>query len=78
MLVVILLIPFLLGVLTLGAVTLGLNAAVAIGRDAPKLADQKEVVLAQTSRIYAADGSLLSYLTGPRIAPSSVGRASPA
>jgi penicillin-binding protein 1A len=60
----VLLIPFLLGVLILGTVTLGLNAAVAIGRDAPKLADQKQIVLAQTSRIYAADGSLLSYLYG--------------
>ena len=63
-LIVALLTPFLLGVLVLGAVTLGLNAAVAIGRDAPRLADQKQIVLAQTSRIYAADGSLLSYLYG--------------
>ncbi|MCZ7664283.1 MAG: PBP1A family penicillin-binding protein [Thermoleophilia bacterium] len=56
--------PFLLVVLALGAFTLGLRTAAAVGRDIPRLEDQKAVVLAQTSRIFAADGTLLAYLHG--------------
>lgn len=54
--------PFLLAFLGLGVFTLGLRTAAAIGAGAPKLEDQKKVVLAETSRIYAADGTLLAYL----------------
>jgi len=54
--------PFFLGLLILGGVTIGLQTAAALVRDLPRLDNQKEVVLAQTSRVYAADGSLLAYL----------------
>ncbi len=56
--------PFLAMILGLGAVTLGLQTAAAVGRDVPRLEDQEGVVLAETSRIYAADGTLLAYLHG--------------
>ena len=56
--------PFLVLILGLGTFTLGLRTAAAVGEDVPRLEDQKQVVLAQTSRIYAADGTLLAYLHG--------------
>ncbi len=56
--------PFLVLILGLGTFTLGLRTAVAVGEDVPRIEDQKQVVLAQTSRIYAADGTLLAYLHG--------------
>ncbi|GAB4258496.1 MAG: PBP1A family penicillin-binding protein [Thermoleophilia bacterium] len=56
--------PVFLTILALGAFTLGLQTAAAVGRDVPRLDQQKAVVLAQTSRIYAADGTLLAYLYG--------------
>jgi penicillin-binding protein 1A len=61
---VLVLAPVLLAFLVAGAITIGLQAAAAVGKDLPKLQDQKQVTLAQTSRIFAADGSLLSYLHG--------------
>lgn len=62
--VALLLTPFLLLVLGLGTFTLGLRTAAALREDVPRLEDQEQVVLAQTSRIYAADGTLLAYLHG--------------
>ena len=56
--------PFLLLVLGLGTFTLGLRTAAAVQKDVPRLEDQQQVVLAETSRIYAADGELLAYLHG--------------
>ncbi len=64
MIVALICMPFLVAVASLGVLTLGLRTAVAIGEDVPKLEDQKSVVLAETSRIYAADGTLLAYLHG--------------
>lgn len=64
MIVALLLTPFLVVVLGLGAFTLGLRTAAAVGRDVPRLEDQGDVVLAETSRIFAADGTLLAYLHG--------------
>lgn len=64
----ILAVVFLAFVLAVGAfATVGLIGASVIGSvnaAAPKLADQKTVALAETSRIYAADGTLLAYLHG--------------
>lgn len=60
--VVLLCTPFLVALLGLGVFTVGVRTAAAISAEAPKLEDQKKVVLAETSRIYAADGTLLAYL----------------
>jgi len=46
------------------AFSLGLGFLNAFGRDLPRLSDQRTVILAETSRIYAADGTLLAYLHG--------------
>jgi len=62
--VVLLCTPLLLAALGLGVFTLGVRTAAAISAGAPKLEDQKTVVLAETSSIYAADGTLLAYLHG--------------
>ena len=64
MLVVVLLVPLLLGLIVAGVVLFGLRAASALGEDAPQLDKQKDVNLAETSRIYAGDGTLLAYLHG--------------
>ncbi|MBU2601580.1 MAG: PBP1A family penicillin-binding protein, partial [Actinobacteria bacterium] len=64
MIVALVMTPFLVMILGLGAITVGLQTAAAVGRDVPRLEDQKGVVLAETSRIYAADGTLLAYLHG--------------
>lgn len=64
MIVVLLCTPFLVALLGLGVFTLGVRTAAAISAEAPKLEDQKTVVLAETSRVYAADGTLLAYLHG--------------
>lgn len=45
-------------------VSLGLRAVAAVEQDLPSLADKGEVTLAQTSTIYASDGTLLAYLHG--------------
>jgi len=48
-----------------GAVlSLGLRTVAAVEKDIPSLDDQHQVSLAQTSAIYAADGTLLAYLHG--------------
>lgn len=62
--VVLLCAPLLVALFGLGVFTVGVRTAVAISTEAPKLEDQKPVVLAQTSSIYAADGTLLTYLYG--------------
>lgn len=56
--------PFLVVGLLALALSMGLGFINAFGQDLPRLADQKRVVLAETSRIYAADGTLLAYLHG--------------
>ena len=56
--------PFLVVILGLGTFTLGLRTAAAVGAEIPRLSDQSDVVLAETSRIFAADGTLLAYLHG--------------
>lgn len=43
---------------------LGFSVINSVSAGAPRLADQKSVILAETSRIYAADGTLLAYLHG--------------
>jgi membrane peptidoglycan carboxypeptidase len=49
----------------IGAVlSVGLRTVAAFEKDIPSLGDQHQVSLAQTSSIYAADGTLLSYLHG--------------
>jgi penicillin-binding protein 1A len=44
--------------------SVGLRTVAAVQNDIPSLADQHQVSLAQTSSIYAADGTLLAYLHG--------------
>ena len=56
--------PFFLALLAVGTVTVGLQMASAISEDIPQLEDQRRVELPQTTRIYAADGTLLAYLHG--------------
>jgi penicillin-binding protein 1A len=62
------LVVFLGAFLVLGAfATMGLvgfSVINSVSAGAPKLADQRTVALAETSRIYAADGTLLAYLHG--------------
>lgn len=62
--VVLLCTPVLVAALGLGVFTVGVRTAAALSAGAPKLEDQKTVVLAETSSIYAADGTLLAYLHG--------------
>ena len=64
LLVVLILASILAFLMASGAMTFALQAGNAITQDAPKLDQQTTVSLAQTSRIYAADGSLLAYLYG--------------
>jgi penicillin-binding protein 1A len=52
-----------LGILA-GLFTLGLRTVAAVEEDIPSLEDQSSVSLAQTTQIYAADGTLLAYLHG--------------
>jgi penicillin-binding protein 1A len=52
-----------LGILA-GLFTLGLRTVAAVEKDIPSLEDQRGVSLAQTTQIYAADGTLLAYLHG--------------
>ena len=52
-----------LGILA-GMFTLGLRTVAAVEQDIPSLEDQRGVSLAQTTQIYAADGTLLAYLHG--------------
>ncbi|GAB4249344.1 MAG: PBP1A family penicillin-binding protein [Thermoleophilia bacterium] len=56
--------PLFLSMLALGSLSLGLRMAAAVVGDVPRLENQRPVELAETSRIYAADGSLLAYLHG--------------
>ena len=56
--------PFFLALLAVGTVTVGLQMASAVSEDIPQLEDQRRVELPQTTRIYAADGTLLAYLHG--------------
>ena len=44
--------------------SVGLRTVAAVENDIPSLSDQHQVSLAQTSSIYAADGTLLAYLHG--------------
>ena len=44
--------------------SVGLRTVAAVQSYVPSLADQHEVSLAETSAIYASDGSLLAYLHG--------------
>ncbi len=61
---VLVLIPLIaLGVLA-GVFMMSLRAVAAVEQDLPSLEDQGEVTLAQTTQIYAADGTLLAYLHG--------------
>ncbi len=52
-----------IGVLT-GLFVVGLHAVASVEQDLPSLEEQGEVTLAETSQIYAADGTLLAYLHG--------------
>lgn len=52
-----------IGVLLLLA-TLGLHTVAAVQMDIPSLEEQGQVSLAETTQIYAADGTLLAYLHG--------------
>ncbi len=52
-----------LGILA-GLFSMGLRTVAAVEEDIPSLEDQRSVSLAQTSAIYAADGTLLAYLHG--------------
>ncbi len=61
-LVAVVLTPVLLAALLGGALALGFTAADVVRQDLPDIKDQPQVPLAQTSRIFAADGSLLAYL----------------
>jgi len=47
-----------------GVLSVGLRAVAAVEQDMPSLEDQGTVALAQTTQIYAADGTLLAYLHG--------------
>jgi penicillin-binding protein 1A len=64
MLIVLFLTPFFALLLGLGTITFGLRAAAAVTEDLPKLEEQRKIELAETSRIYAANGDLLAYLHG--------------
>jgi len=57
-------IPLLLAAVAATFVSVSLRAVASIQQDIPSLEDQGEVSLAQTTQIYAADGSLLAYLHG--------------
>ena len=52
-----------IGVLA-GVFMLSLRAVASVEQDLPELEDQGEVTLAETTQIYAADGTLLAYLHG--------------
>jgi penicillin-binding protein 1A len=47
-----------------GLASMGLHTVAAVERDLPSLEDQGKVSLAETTQIYAADGTLLAYLHG--------------
>jgi membrane peptidoglycan carboxypeptidase len=47
-----------------GLASLGLHTVAAVEKDLPSLEDQGQVSLAETTQIYAGDGSLLAYLHG--------------
>jgi penicillin-binding protein 1A len=64
LLIVLFLTPFFALLLGLGTITFGLRAAAAVSADLPKLEEQRKVELAETSRIFAANGDLLAYLHG--------------
>ncbi|MGI5940471.1 MAG: transglycosylase domain-containing protein [Thermoleophilia bacterium] len=55
-------------IISLGALAgifgLGLRTVAAVEQDIPSLEDQRDVSLAQTTQLYAADGTLLAYLHG--------------
>ena len=44
--------------------SMGLRTVAAVEGDLPSLEDQRQVSLAETSQIYASDGTLLAYLHG--------------
>ena len=47
-----------------GLLMIGLRTVAAVEPDIPSLEAQRDVTLAQTSEIYAGDGTLLAYLHG--------------
>jgi len=47
-----------------GVLMMGLRTVAAMEQDLPSLEAQRKVTLAETTEIYAADGSLLAYLHG--------------
>lgn len=57
-------VPFLALWVLAGIFMVGLRTVAAVEPDIPSLEDQRSVTLAQTSEIYAADGTLLAYLHG--------------
>lgn len=61
---ILLAVPLLAAAMGAIALSLALNAVAAVQEDLPSLEDQGEVSLAQTTQIYAADGTLLAYLHG--------------
>ncbi len=57
-------IPLVVLAVLVGFLSLGLRTVAAVEEDIPALEDQREFSLAQTTQIYAADGTLLAYLHG--------------
>ena len=61
---IIVIVPLIAFAIVGGVLMLGLRTVAAMEQDLPSLEAQRQVTLAQTSEIYAADGSLLAYLHG--------------
>jgi penicillin-binding protein 1A len=57
-------IPLVTAGILAGVFMLGLHTVAAVEKDLPQLEEQAEVTLAETTQIYAADGTLLAYLHG--------------
>ena len=57
-------IPLITAAILAGVLSLGLHTVAAVQKDIPELEDQNSVSLAETTQIYAADGTLLAYLHG--------------
>jgi 1A family penicillin-binding protein len=63
-LAVVVAVPRVIAWIIAGVLMLGLRTVAAVQQDLPSLAAQGDVTLAQTTQIYASDGTLLAYLHG--------------
>ena len=61
---VLVVVPLITAIVLAGVFSAGLHSVAAIENELPSLEEQHSVSLAQTTALYAADGSLLAYLHG--------------